>query len=60
MEKIKIQNSEKFPIYKHTTTISGKKVSREIIGRPDIAAIVAIEDTKIIDIHIVLLKRIEK
>ena len=44
----RIQNSKKFPVYKHTTTISGKKVSREIVGRPDIAAIVAIEDTKII------------
>ncbi|SVE25910.1 uncharacterized protein METZ01_LOCUS478764, partial [marine metagenome] len=44
----RIQNSKKFPVYKHTTTISGKKVSREIVRRPDIAAIVAIEDTKII------------
>ena len=44
----RIHNSKKFPVYKHTTTISGKKVSREIVERPDIAAIVAIEDTKII------------
>ena len=44
----RIHNSKKFPVYKHTTIISGKKVSREIVKRPDIAAIVAIEDTKII------------
>ena len=46
--KRKILKSEKFPIYRHTTIISGAKISRDIVHRPDIAAILAYKDGHIL------------
>ena len=46
--KRKILKSEKFPIYRYTTIISGAKISRDIVHRPDIAAILAYKDGHIL------------
>ena len=44
----KIDMSEKFPIYNFTKEIDGKIISRDIIKRPDISAILAIDNDMII------------
>ena len=46
--KRQILKSEKFPIYRYTTIISGAKISRDIVHRPDIAAILAYKDGHIL------------
>ena len=44
----KISKSEKFPIFRHKTIINRKNISRDIIHRPDISAIIAYKNKKII------------
>ncbi len=44
----KIDSSEKFPIYNFTKEVDGKIISRDVIKRPDVAAILAIDDDMII------------
>jgi ADP-ribose pyrophosphatase len=46
--KRKISKSDKFPIFRHKTTIHGKNISRDIVHRPDVAAIIAYKNKKII------------
>ena len=46
--KRKILKSDKFPIFCHKTKIHGKTISRDIIHRPDVAAIIAYKNKKII------------
>ena len=46
--KRKITKSEKFPIYQHKTIINRKNISRDIVHRPDVAAIIAYKNKKII------------
>ena len=46
--KRKIIQSKLFPVYKHTTIVDGKKISREIIHRPNVSAIIAFEKEKIL------------
>tara|TARA_B100000029_G_scaffold515276_1_gene621469 strand:+ start:627 stop:1136 length:510 start_codon:yes stop_codon:yes gene_type:complete len=46
--KKKILKSDKFPIYRHTTTIDGEKISRDIVHRPNAAAIIAFKNNKIL------------
>jgi ADP-ribose pyrophosphatase len=46
--KKKILTSNKFPIFRHKTTIRGKNIVRDIVHRPDVAAIIAYYDKKII------------
>ena len=38
-----VPKSSKYPIYRYSTIINNRKISRDIIKRPDIAAIIAIE-----------------
>jgi len=46
--KKKISTSNKFPIFRHKTTINGKNISRDIVHRPDVSAIIAYDKKKII------------
>ncbi len=46
--KRKILTSDKFPIFRHKTTIYGKNIVRDIVHRPDVAAIIAYHNKKII------------
>ena len=46
--KRRITKSEKFPIFRYTGIVSGKKISRDIIHRPNISAIIAYKDGKIL------------
>ena len=46
--KRKILKSKKFPIYHYSTTISGKKISRDIVHRPNVSAIIAFKNNKIL------------
>jgi|TARA_B100001540_G_scaffold308603_1_gene323535 ADP-ribose pyrophosphatase len=46
--KRKIIKSDKFPIFRHTTNINGKKISRDIVHRPNAAAIIAFKNNKIL------------
>tara|TARA_B110000438_G_scaffold160694_1_gene153969 strand:+ start:4009 stop:4518 length:510 start_codon:yes stop_codon:yes gene_type:complete len=46
--KRKILKSDKFPIFRHKTTIYGKNIVRDIVHRPDVAAIIAYHNKKII------------
>lgn len=47
MEK-KISKSKLFPIFRHSGIINGKKISREIIHRPNISAIIAFNKNRIL------------
>ena len=38
-----VPKSSKYPIYRYSTIINNRKISRDIIKRPDIAAIIAVE-----------------
>jgi len=44
----KILKSDTFPIYRHFTIINGKKISRDIIHRPNVSAIIAFKNNKIL------------
>ena len=44
----KIQKSDKFPIYKYSTRLKNKLITRDILERPDTSHIVAISNGKII------------
>mgnify|MGYP006089815625 FL=1 len=46
--KRKISKSDKFPIYRHTSKINGKTISRDIVDFSDISIIIAYESEKII------------
>ena len=46
--KRKISKSDKFPLFRHKTTIRGKNISRDIVHRPDVSAIIAYKNKKII------------
>ena len=46
--KQKIQKSKKYPIFRHTTKINGEKISRDIVHRPNVAAIIAVKDNEIL------------
>ena len=46
--KRRILKSKKFPIYRYSTTISGKKISRDIVHRPNVSAIIAFKNNKIL------------
>ena len=46
--KQKILKSEKFPIYRHTSIINGKKISRDMLHRPNASAIIAFKNNKIL------------
>ena len=48
--KRKILKSKNFPIYRYTTNISGKKISRDIIHKQDISIIIAFKNDSIITI----------
>ena len=45
--KRKISKSDKFPIYRHTSKINGKTISRDIVDFSDISIIIAYESKKI-------------
>lgn len=44
----KILKSEKFPIYHHSTIIDGKRISRDIVHRPNVSAIIAFQNDRMI------------
>jgi len=46
--KRKILKSHKFPIYRHTSKINGKTISRDIVHRPNVSAIIAFKNNKIL------------
>ena len=46
--KRRILKSKKFPIYNYSTKINNQSVSRDIIERPNIAAIVAVKNNQIL------------
>ena len=48
--KRKILKSKNFPIYRYTTNISGKKISRDIIHKQDISIIIAFKNDTIITV----------
>ena len=50
--KQRISKSEKFPIYNYTTRIKNQIVSRDIVERPNVAAIIAVKDNKILTVRI--------
>lgn len=49
--KKKILKSEKFPIYRHKISVNGKNISRDIIYRPNVSAIIAYKNKKIIVVN---------
>ena len=46
--KKKILQSKKFPIYRYTSVIEGKKTSRDIIHRPNVSAVIAYKNGRIL------------
>ena len=41
--KKRIKSSKKYPIFTYTTTINGRKISRDMLEGTDVAAIVAVK-----------------
>ena len=46
--KKRIKSSKKYPIFTYTTTINGRKISRDMLEGTDVAAIVAVKNNNII------------
>ena len=44
---VKIHKISVFPLFRHKTTIRGKNISRDIVHRPDVSAIIAYKNKKI-------------
>ena len=46
--KKRIKSSKKYPIFTYTTTINGRKISRDMLEGTDVAAIIAVKNNNII------------